>query len=138
MPVGADAGIREILEKRTVAVVGCSSTPGKDAHEVPAYLQRASYEIIPVNPNATEVLGRTPYDTLLDITEEIEIVEVFRPSDEVVGIVEEAINREDVEVVWVQLGIHDEEAVARAESAGLRVVQDRCMRSEHRRLIGSL
>ncbi len=135
MPVGTDAEVREILGLNTVAVVGCSSTPGKDAHEIPKYLQAQGYEIIPVNPNADEVLGRPAYDSLSDVEVEIEIVDVFRPSPEVAGIVDEALARDDVEVVWLQLGIHDDEAVARAEAAGLRVVQDRCIKPEHRRLI---
>lgn len=137
MPVESDPKVREILEKETVAVVGCSSTPGKDAHEIPKYLQRQGYEIIPVNPNADEVFGRPAYDSLSDVEEEIEIVDVFRPSAEVAGIVDEILARDDVEVLWLQLGIHDDEAVARAEAAGVQVVQDRCMKPEHRRLLGT-
>ena len=137
MPIETDAEVREILGKKTVAVVGCSSTSGKDAHEIPKYLQRQGYEIIPVNPNADEVLGRPAYDSLSDIEEDIEIVDVFRPSAEVAGIVDEALARDDVKVIWLQLGIHDDEAVAQAEAAGLRVVQNRCMKPEHRRLIAA-
>lgn len=137
MPVETDAEVRNVLERKTAAVVGCSSTPGKAAHEIPKYLQAHGYEIIPVNPNADEVLGRSSYDSLSEVEEDIDIVDVFRPSPEVSGIVDEAIARDDVEVVWLQLGIHDDEAVARAEAAGLRVVQDRCMKPEHQRLIAS-
>lgn len=137
MPVETDAELRQILERKTVAVVGCSATPGKDAHEIPKYLQAQGYEIIPVNPTADEVLGRPAYDSLSEVEEDIDIVDVFRPSDEVAGIVDEAIGRDDVEVIWLQLNIHDDEAVARAEAAGLRVVQDRCMKPEHQRLIAS-
>jgi len=137
MPVETDAEVRRILEHDTVAVVGCSSTPGKDAHEIPKYLQAQGYEIIPVNPTADEVLGRPAYDSLSDVEEEIDIVDVFRPSPEVAGIVDEALARDDVEVIWLQLGIHDDEAVARAEAVGRRVVQDRCMKPEHQRLVAS-
>ena len=137
MPVETDAEVREILGKKTVAVVGCSSTPGKDAHKIPQYLQAQGYEIIPVNPNADEVLGRPAYDSLSEVEEDIEIVDVFRPSAEVSGIVDEALTRDDVEVIWLQLGIHDDDAVARAEASGLRVVQDRCMKPEHQRLIAT-
>lgn len=137
MPVETDDEVREILELNTIAVVGCSSTPGKDAHEIPRYLQGHGYEVVPVNPNADEVLGRAAYDSLADVTEDIDVVDVFRPSPEVAGIVDQALARDDVEVVWLQLGIHDDEAVARAEAAGVRVVQDRCMKPEHRRLIAS-
>ncbi|MFC4542435.1 CoA-binding protein [Halosolutus amylolyticus] len=137
MPVETDAEVREILGRETVAVVGCSSTPGKDAHEIPAYLQRQGYEVVPVNPYADEVLGKPAADSLSDVEEDIDIVDVFRPSDEVSGIVDEVLDRDDVDVVWLQLGIHDDEAVARAEDAGVRVVQDRCMKPEHQRLIAS-
>lgn len=137
MPVETDAELRNILEQKTVAVVGCSSTPGKDAHEIPKYLQSQGYAIVPVNPNADVVLGLPAYDSLSEVEEHIDVVDVFRPSPEVSGIVDEALARDDVEVIWLQLGIHDDEAVARAETAGLRVVQDRCMKPEHRRLIAS-
>jgi len=137
MPVDTDADVRRILEYDTVAVVGCSSTPRKDAHEIPKYLQAQGYEIIPVNPTADEVLGRPAYDSLSDVEEDIDIVDVFRPSPEVAGIVDEALARHDVKVIWLQLGIHDDDAVSRAEAAGLRVVQDRCMKPEHQRLVAS-
>ncbi|SIS18198.1 CoA-binding protein [Natronorubrum thiooxidans] len=137
MPIETDAEVRTVLEKKTVAVVGCSSTPRKAAHGIPTYLQEQGYEVIPVNPNADELLGRPAYDSLSDIEEEIDIVDVFRPSPEVAGIVDEVLERDDVDVIWLQLGIHDDEAVARAEAAGLRVVQDRCMKPEHQRLIAS-
>jgi len=74
---------------------------------------------------------------LSDVEEEVDIVDVFRPSPEVAGIVDEALVRDDVEVIWLQLGIHDDDAVARAEAAGLRVVDDRCMKPEHQRLVAS-
>jgi len=137
MPVETDADVRQILEYDSVAVVGCSSTPGKDAHEIPKYLQAQGYDVIPVNPTADEVLGQPAYDSLSDVEEDIDIVDVFRPSPEVAGIVDEALARDDVEVIWLQLGIHDDEAVARAEAAGLHVVQDRCMKPEHQRLVAS-
>ncbi len=134
MPVTDADRLREILEYGTVAVVGCSSTPGKDAHEIPKYLQRQGYQIIPVNPYADEILGKHAYDALSDVEEDIDIVDVFRPSEEVAGIVDQALERDDVAVIWLQLGIHDDEAVAKAEAAGLEVVQDRCMKPTHRRL----
>ena len=134
MPIDDDDSIAEVLEFETIAVVGCSSTPGKDAHEVPAYLQRHGYRVIPVNPTTDEVLGERSYDTLSAVEEEVEVVDVFRPSEEVAGIVDEAIERGDVKVVWTQLGIRDDEAAERAEAAGLRVVQNRCIMVDHRRL----
>lgn len=136
MPVTDDAELRSILEYDRVAVVGCSSTPGKDAHDIPAYLDRQGYEILPVNPYADEVLDREAYDSLADVPGEIDIVDVFRPSEEVSDIVDQVLDRADVKVIWLQLGIHDDEAVERAEEAGRKVVQDRCMKPEHQRLLG--
>ena len=136
MPVTSDAELREILGLERVAVVGCSTTPGKDAHEVPKYLLEHGYDVIPVNPFADEVLGREAYDVLRDVPGSIDIVDVFRPSDEVSDIVDAALERDDVKVVWTQLGIRDDEAAGRAEAAGKRVVQDRCLKVEHRRLVG--
>jgi predicted CoA-binding protein len=134
MPVEDDATLRSILARDVIAVVGCSTTPGKEAHEIPRYLLEHGYDVIPVNPHADEIFGRQAYDSLTDVEEAVEVVDVFRPSDEVAGIVEEAIDRDAVEVVWTQLGIRDAEATRRAEEAGLQVVEDRCMKVEHARL----
>jgi len=134
MPIEDDETIAEILDYETIAVVGCSSTPGKDAHEIPAYMQRHGYRIVPVNPTVEEVLGERSYESLSAVEAEVDVVDVFRPSEEVAGIVDEAIERGDVKVVWTQLGIRDDEAAARAEEAGLLVVQNRCVKVEHRRL----
>ncbi len=134
MPVETDDRLRTMLDLETIAVVGCSSTAGKAAHDIPAYMQRHGYEIVPVNPYADEILGRSAADSLADVEAEIDIVDVFRPSEEVSGIVDEVLERDDVQVVWLQLGIEDTEAAARAEDAGLDVVMDRCLKVEHRRL----
>ncbi|WP_224269216.1 CoA-binding protein [Haloprofundus salinisoli] len=139
MPISDDEGLRRLLEHDTVAVVGCSSTPGKDAHDIPAYLQDHGYDVIPVNPYADEILGREAYDSLADVEEEIDLVDVFRPSEEVAGIVDDVIARKeergDVKAVWLQLDISDDEAAARAEEAGLEITQDHCMMVEHGRLV---
>lgn len=134
MPVESDAELRELLGLRTVAVVGCSATPGKDAHEIPNYLLEHGYDVVPVNPNHEEVLGRDAYDSLSDVDREIEVVNVFRPSEEVSGVVDRVLEREDVKVLWLQLGISDPDAETRAEDAGIHVVSDRCMKVEHQRL----
>jgi predicted CoA-binding protein len=140
MPVTDDAGLRELLDLRRIAVVGCSSTPGKAAHDVPAYLADHGYEIHPVNPFADEILGRAAVDSLSAVEATVDLVDVFRPSDEVPGIVDEAIDRTetrgDLDALWLQRGITHDEAVARAEAAGLAVVQDRCLKVEHQRLVG--
>lgn len=134
MPVESDDDLRQILEHDTIAVVGCSTTPGKAAHDVPAYLKDHGYTIVPVNPFADEILGERAYDSLADVPDDVDVVDVFRPSDEVGDIVDETLERDDVKVVWTQLGIEDDEAAERAEEAGLRVVQNRCLRVEHGRL----
>ncbi|WP_336345030.1 CoA-binding protein [Halalkalicoccus ordinarius] len=134
MPVESDAELRELLGLRTVAVVGCSATPGKDAHENPSYLLEHGYEVIPVNPNRETVFGREAYDSLSDVDREIEVVNVFRPSEEVSDVVDQVLEREDVKVLWLQLGISDPDAEARAEDAEIHVVSDRCMKVEHQRL----
>ncbi|WP_435126011.1 CoA-binding protein [Halobaculum sp. D14] len=140
MPVTDDDGLRELLSMDPVAVVGCSTTPGKAAHDIPRYLQDHGYTVIPVNPYADEVLGRPAADTLADVDEDVELVDVFRPSEEVAGIVDDVLARRegrgDVRGVWLQRGITDDDALARAEDAGLVTTQDRCMKVEHRRLRG--
>ena len=135
MPVTDDDELREILKYDRVAVVGCSATPGKAAHDVPRYLHNQGYDVIPVNPFADEIFGKEVYDSLADVPDEIDIVDVFRPSEEVSGIVDGALAREDCSVIWLQLGIHDDDAVERAENAGRQVVEDRCMKPEHQRLM---
>ncbi len=136
-----DEKIREILSKyRKVAVVGLSKSPEKDSYRVAKYLADNGYEIFPVNPTADEIMGRKAYKSLLEIPEDVDIVDVFRPSDEVPRVVEEVLERlrrrGDVKVLWLQLGIRHDEAARRAEEAGIVVVQDRCMFREHSRLFG--
>jgi uncharacterized protein len=134
MPIENDEELRAVLDGEVVAVVGCSTTPGKDAHEIPRYLREHDYEVIPINPGAEEIFGQRAYDSLADVDEPIDIVDVFRPSEEVASIVEEALAREDEPAIWTQLGIRDDEALTRAEESGLAVVADRCMKVEHNRL----
>lgn len=134
--------INEILEKyKVVAVVGLSKEPGKDSHRVSAYLKQHGYRIIPVNPFADEVLGEKSYPSLLEIPPEIqrniEIVDVFRPSKDVPPIMEQAIQLRQKNgkpfVVWMQLGIVNEEAAKAGRCAGLIVVMDKCLMVEHHR-----
>lgn len=134
MPVETDQELTRILEYGTIAVVGCSTTPGKAAHDVPKYMLDHGYDIIPVNPFADKIFGREAYETLTDVPGGVDIVDVFRPSDEVPGIVDETLERSDVNALWLQLGITHDEAVDRAEDGGLTVVQDKCIKVEHQRL----
>lgn len=131
-----DAEIRKILSDiRTIAVVGCSKDPAKDAHRVPKYLQMHGYRIIPVNPTATEILGEKAYPSLDAVPTPYDAVDIFRPSADVPPIVERAI-RGPAGVIWMQLGIRNDAAAEKARAAGKVVVQDRCMMRDHARLFG--
>jgi predicted CoA-binding protein len=135
----SQATIKSILESyRTVAVVGLSRDPAKASHRVAKYLQSMGYRIIPVNPFVDQVLGEKSYKSLLDVPETIEVVDIFRPAEDVPPIVEEAIQLKNragsPKVIWMQLGIVNEEAARRAREAGFTVVMDRCMMREHKRL----
>jgi len=140
MPITDDEGLDRLLDADTVAVIGCSTTAGKAAHDVPAYLQRHGYRVIPVNPFADRVLGEPAYDELADVDAEVDLVNVFRPSEEVPEILdavrERHAERGDAGAAWLQLGISHDEAAAAAEADGIEVVQDRCMKVEHGRLRG--
>lgn len=130
--------IRDVLSRsRTIAIVGCSRDPSKDAHKVPKFLKEMGYEIIPVNPFADVIIGEKTYPNLLMIPEEVDvdIVDVFRPSKEIALIVDQAVSRR-VKVIWLQIGIRNNQAAERAISAGLVVVQDRCIMREYLRLFG--
>jgi predicted CoA-binding protein len=135
MPVESDDRLREILDYETIAVVGCSTTPGKAAHDIPKYLHERGYEVIPVNPYADEILGREAYDSLAVVEETVDVVDVFRPSEEVPAIVDEALDRDDVCAVWLQLGITHDEAGHRVEADGRQFVQDRCLKVAHQRIV---
>lgn len=121
----------EILDSyRVVAVVGLSPDPERASHRVSRYLKAQGYRIVPVNPMTTEVLGETCYSDLLSIPDKVEVVQVFRRSEDVPPIVEQAI-KIGARAVWMQEGVVNEEAAARARQAGLLVVMDRCMLKEH-------
>jgi uncharacterized protein len=123
--------IRKILELRNIAVVGMSNTEGKPANFVPKYLIENGYNIIPVNPTTSEVLGRKSYASISDVPEQVDIVDVFRRSEDVPIVVEDAINKKGVKVIWMQSGIYNEEAERRAKENGIDVVFNRCMKVEH-------
>lgn len=135
--------VKEILTKyRTVAVVGVSRDPSKDSHRVAKYLQSQGFHVIPVNPTADEVLGEKCYKSLLempaDVQRTIEIVDIFRPSSDTPAIAEQAVKLKErydkPYVVWMQLGIINEQAAETARQAGIIVVMNRCMMQEHGKL----
>lgn len=135
MPLQDADELRRILGYDRIAVVGASTTHEKPAHIVPAYLKRHGYELYPVNPTADEIFGEQAYDSVREIPAAIDIVEIFRPSEEVPAIVEQSLSHESLKAIWTQPGIRNDEAAKTAEAAGVDVVQDRCMKSEHGRLI---
>lgn len=124
---------RILRPPKTIAVVGLSDKPERESHEIASYLQQQGYRIIPVNPRIAEALGERAYPTLRDVPQPVDIVQIFRRSEDVPPVVEEAIAI-GAPVVWMQTGIINEEAAAKAEAAGLTVVMDACLRSAHRAL----
>ncbi|HEY4584373.1 MAG TPA: CoA-binding protein [Acidimicrobiia bacterium] len=129
--------LRIILGARTVALVGVSANPIKSSNFVASYLIRTDFVTYPVNPMYDEVLGLKSYPSLRDLPEAPDIVDVFRKHSEIPGVVDEAIEV-GAKVVWFQLGLRHEEAARKAVDAGLKVVQDRCLKIEHARFAGGL
>jgi len=128
-----DEQIRSILSLKKVAVVGMSKNEGKAANYVPKYLISQGYDIVPINPTTDCILDRKCHANLSEITEPIDIIDVFRPSDQILPVVQEAIKIKP-KVIWLQEGIHNEEAEDLARKAGIQVVFNRCMLAEHQRL----
>ena len=129
-----DEQIREILSMKKVVVIGMSKNSSKAANYVPRYLSENDYDVIPVNPYADEILGKKCYDSVSEIDDEVDIVDVFRPSEDVLPFVKEAIAKKP-KVIWLQEGIHNAEAEELAREAGIQVVFNRCMLAEHQRLL---
>lgn len=124
----------EILNfSRVVAVVGLSSKPDRPSYKVASYLKEQGYKIIPVNPTEKDILGEPCYPDLASIPESVHVVDIFRRSEEVPPIVEEAV-RIGAKAVWMQEGVINEGVAARVREAGLLAVMDKCMRKEHRKL----
>lgn len=122
--------LRIYAETKTIAVVGASADPAKPAHQIPAYLQRQGYRILPVNPRGGELFGARVYRSLAEIDVPVDVVDVFRPANETPEIARQAAAI-GAKVLWLQLGIVSEEARRIAEAAGMTVVMDRCMGATH-------
>lgn len=132
----SDSELHSLLSRaRTIAVVGLSDKPDRDSNEVARYLRSQGYRIIPVNPTVPEVLGERSYPSLSAIPQgtQIDIVDLFRRSDQVPPVVDEAISRK-VPVVWMQLGVENAGAAAKARAHGLTVLENSCIMVQHRRL----
>ena len=144
MSLDNEQTISKALQSKTIAVVGLSNSPERPSYDVASYLKSHGYRIVPINPTIDEVLGEKSYKSLLDLPDqlksEIEVVDIFRRPEDIPPIVEQAAelrkryNRPNV--VWMQLGIVNEDAAETARSAGMDVVMDRCMKIEHARRLG--
>lgn len=131
-----DEAIRELLRGvRRVAVVGLSPKPHRDSHRVARYLLAHGYEVVPVYPREETILGQRVYRRLVDLPGTLDLVDVFRRSQELAAVVEDAVAA-GVRALWFQLGCVDEAAAARARAAGIMVVMDRCLMVEHENLLG--
>ncbi len=128
-----DDEIRNFLSLKKVAVIGISRSESKAAHFVPKYLSENGFDIIPVNPNSNEILSKKCYKEITEVEGEIDIVDVFRPSEDVLSFVRDAIKK-NPKVIWLQEGIHNEEAENLAREHGIDIVFNRCMLAEHQRL----
>jgi len=129
----SDEEIKQIFSFKKIAVVGMSRHTTKAAHFVPKYLTEQGFDITPVNPNSTEILGKKSYQNVSSIDYPIDIVDIFRPSKDVLPFVEDAIKKKP-KVIWLQEGIHNFEAEELARSNGIMVIFNRCMLAEHQRL----
>jgi len=130
----SDDEIKRIYDMKNVAVVGMSNTEGKAANYVPRYLIEQGYNVIPVNPTTPAIMGKTSYSMVSIVPEGIDIVDVFRPSEEIATVVRDALKKEGIKVIWMQEGLYNEEAERMAREKGVDVVYNRCMMAEHMRL----
>jgi uncharacterized protein len=130
-----DEEIRKFYIFRNIAVVGMSRDPAKEANSVPKYMIERGYNIIPVNPLASEILGRRTYSRVSDIKSQVDIIDIFRPSNDVLPVVEDSIKKHGISVIWLQQGIHNVEAEKIALDNKIEVVFNRCIMAEHIRLI---
>ena len=130
----SDGEIIKFYDLKNIAVVGMSKNEGKAAHYVPKYLIDRGYNVIPINPTAGEIQGRRSYPAVSSVPEKIDIVDIFRPSEDVPAVVEDALKKEGIKVIWMQEGIYSKEAERMASEMGVEVVYNRCMLAEHMRL----
>ena len=130
----SDEKILDILSMKTIAVIGMSKNPSKAAHHVPKYLIDHGYDVTPVNPNADIILEKQCYDSISEINGHVDIIDVFRPSDQISLIIRDCIAKKP-KVIWLQEGIHDFESEELARQAGITVIFNRCMLAEHQRLL---
>jgi len=133
----SDNEIRKMYNFKNIAVVGMSRDPVKAAHFVPKYMIERGYNIIPVNPSANEILGKRTYAKVSDIKPQVDIIDVFRPSENVYSVVEDSVKKPSVKVIWLQEGVHNAEAEKMALDNKINVVFNRCIMAEHMRLFNT-
>jgi len=129
-----DEEIKDIFALKKIAVVGMSRYPIKAAHFVPKYLSEQGFDITPINPTTNEILGKKCYPDISSVEHSIDIVDIFRPSEQVLPVIQNAIKKKP-KVIWLQEGIHNEEAENLAREHGIDIVFNRCMLAEHQRLM---
>jgi len=130
----SDKEIREIYKLNNIAIAGISPTEGKPSNYVSKYLIEKGYNIIPINPNYSEILNRKAYGKVSEVPDPIDILDIFRRSEDVLKVVEDAIGKKEIKVIWMQKGIYNKEAEKVATEKGIKVVYNRCLLEEHRRL----
>jgi predicted CoA-binding protein len=130
----SDKEIKEMYNLKNIAVVGLSPTEGKPSNYVSKYLIEKGYNIIPINPNYSEIMNRKAYGNVSEVPDSIDILDIFRRSEDVLKIVKESLDKKGIKVVWMQKGIYNREAEDIANKNGLKVVYNRCMQEEHKRL----
>lgn len=130
----SDDQLRDIYKLKNIAVVGMSKNPEKAGHFVPKYLLEHGYNIIPVNPTAAEILGIQCFHKVSDITDQVDIVNVFRKSEDVYQVIQDVIEKKGIKIIWLQEGIHNKQAENLAQEKGIDVLYNRCMMAEHVRL----
>jgi predicted CoA-binding protein len=134
----SDAEIVEFFALKNIAVVGMSRHSEKAAQFVPKYLIKHGYNVIPVNPSVEEILGRKSFPTVSSISSDIDVVDIFRPSEDVLLVVTDSIKKQGIKLIWMQEGIYNEQAEQAAREKGIKVVYNRCMMAEHMRLFSDM
>ena len=130
----SDQEIRDIYKLKNIAVVGMSPTDGKPSNYVPKFLIEKGYNVIPVNPNYSNILNKKSYSKVSEIPENIDIVDIFRKTEDALSIIKDSINKEGIKVIWMQKGINNKEGEVLASNKGIKVLYNRCMLEEHKRL----
>ena len=129
-----DKEIRKMYNFKNIAVVGMSRDPAKAAHFVPKYMIERGFNVRPVNPSAVEILGRRTYSRVSDIKSQVDILDIFRPSEDVYSIVEDSIRKRGIIIIWLQEGIYNSDAEKIARDNNIEFVFNRCIMAEHMRL----